>query len=93
MTLVSLTFSKTALDNLGTIPHKARVRLIKKAKALIDDPHPRGSKKLWNYAAGNHESVYRLRSGDHRILYLVRSHPGEVVVFDIGHRKDVYRNR
>ena len=93
MAPVSLIFTKTALDNLGTLPHKARAGLIKKAKALSDDPHPRGSKKLVNCTTGNNESVYRLRSGAYRIIYLVRSHPGEVVVLDIGHRKDVYRNR
>lgn len=93
MASVGLTFTKTALDNLETIPHKTRVRLIKKARALVDEPHPRGSKKLENSAAGNDESVYRLRSGDYRILYLVRTNPDEVLVLDIDHRKDVYRNR
>ena len=91
MAPVGLTFTKTALDNLETIPHKTRARLIKKARALINGPHPRGSKKLENCAAGKDESVYRLRSGDYRILYLVRSNPGEIVVLDIDHRKDVYR--
>ena len=93
MDLVSLTFTKTALDNLETIQYKIRTRLIGKAKALINDPHPRGSKKLGHCAAGNNKSVYRLRSGDHRILYIVRNNPSEVIVLDIGHRKDVYRNR
>ena len=44
-------------------------------------------------AAEKNESVYRVRSGDYRILYLVRTNYGEVVVLDIGHRKDVYRKK
>lgn len=37
------------------------------------------------------EAVWRLRSGDYRILYVVKSNPEEIIVLDIGHRKDVYR--
>jgi mRNA interferase RelE/StbE len=37
------------------------------------------------------EPVYRIRSGDYRVVYAVRSDPNEVVILDIGHRKDVYR--
>ena len=73
MALAGLTFTKTALDNLETIPHKIRGRLIKKGKALINEPHPRGSKKLEKCTAEDNESVYRVRSGDYRILYLVRT--------------------
>ena len=35
--------------------------------------------------------VYRERSGDYRILYIVRSNPDEVLILDIGHRKEIYR--
>jgi len=31
------------------------------------------------------------RSGDYRILYVVRKNPGEVIVLDIDNRKDVYK--
>ena len=35
--------------------------------------------------------MYRERSGDYRILYVVRSNPAEVMILDIDNRKDVYR--
>ncbi len=92
MALAGLAFTNTALDGLETIPLKIRVRIIKKARSLIDEKFPRGAKKL-NCTAVNNQSIYRLRSGDYRILYLVRKNPVDVVVLDIGHRKDVYRNR
>jgi hypothetical protein len=37
------------------------------------------------------EPVYRERSGDYRILYVVRTNPDLVLILDIDHRKDVYR--
>lgn len=37
------------------------------------------------------DQVYRVRSGDYRILYVVRGNPHQIVVLDIDHRRDVYR--
>ena len=59
-----------------------------KARALHADPHPVGSKKLQGEETDEGEPIYRERSGDYRILYLVRV--DEVVILDIDHRKDVY---
>jgi mRNA interferase RelE/StbE len=83
-------FSKAALDFVATIPAKERSQVIKKAKALQLNPFPNGHKRLKGvYHDG--ESVFRERSGDYRILYVVRDNPSEVIVIDIGNRKDVYR--
>lgn len=49
------------------------------------------AKKLQGVTTSADEPVYRERSGDYRILYVVRENPHEVVILDIGHRKDVYR--
>lgn len=87
--LVGLVFAKAALNNLERIPFKIRAQLIKKAKALILDPHPSGSKPLKGVRSDDDEVIYRHRSGDYRILYVVREN--EVIILDIGNRKDVYR--
>lgn len=89
--LTGLVFAKAALDNLERIPFKIRAQLIKKAKALILDAHPAGSKPLKGVKTDEGEAIYRQRSGDYRILYVERSNPQEVIVLDIGNRKDVYR--
>lgn len=89
--LTGLVITKAALDSLKRVPFKIRAQLIKKAKALILDPHPTGSKPLKGIETADGEIIYRQRSGDYRILYLVRSKPSEVIVLDIGNRKDVYR--
>ena len=69
-------------------PVKIRAQILKKAKELIYDPHPPGCKKLVDRMSGD-DPVWRIRSGDYRILYVAR--PMEVIVLDIGNRKDVYR--
>ena len=66
---------------------KVRRQITRKARALATDPHPQGCKKLKGITSGT-DSVWRVRSGDYRILYVVRS--AEVIVIDIDHRKDVY---
>ena len=90
--LMGLAFSKAALDGLaGVEPAKVRAQVLKKAKALLLNPHPQGSKKLNGVAASDGSMVYRERSGDYRILYVVRVNPAEVVILDIDDRKDIYK--
>lgn len=89
MPYVGFAFTSAALDFLATLPPKIRKQVIKKAKALHTNPHPQGSKKLHDVVTDDGDPVYRERSGDYRILYVVR--PDEVMILDIDHRKDVYR--
>ena len=89
--LFAFAFSEEALDYLSTIPSKLRAQVIRKAKALQLDPHPKTARQLKGRCTKAGEPIYRERSGDYRILYLVRDNPGEVVILDVGHRKDVYR--
>ncbi len=89
--LMGLVITKSALTNIAKIPHKIRAQLIKKTKALILNPRPNGSKPLEGITTDDGELIYRHRSGDYRILYVIRKNPGEVIVLDIDNRKDVYR--
>ena len=91
MSYIGFAFTDRALDFVETLPPKIRKQVVKKAKGLLADPFPQGSKKLKDVATDDGEPVYRERSGDYRILYVVRSDPSEVLIIDIDHRKDVYR--
>jgi mRNA interferase RelE/StbE len=91
MPLIGLTFTQSALDFLPTVPLKFRTQIIKKAKALINDPHPQGCKKLKDLETNTGDAIYRERSGDYRILYVVKNNPTHVVIIDIDNRKDVYK--
>lgn len=48
---------------------KLRTQVVKKAEALAIDPCPAGYKKLKGIKEGD-EPVWRVRSGDYRILYV-----------------------
>ena len=54
--------------------------------ALAEEPRPPGSRKL----TGS-EDVFRIRVGDYRVLYSVEQRRLIVIVFKVGHRRDVYR--
>jgi mRNA interferase RelE/StbE len=81
-------YSPKALDYLKTVPKKMRRQIINKIQRLAADPYP-PTTKLVQGMSDDEERVYRIRSGDYRILYIVRGII--VVVLDIDHRKDVYR--
>jgi mRNA-degrading endonuclease RelE of RelBE toxin-antitoxin system len=90
MPLVGFSFGPRAASFLDKMPPgKTRARLTKKARALHLNPHPPGCKKLANVTTSGGDAVWRVRCGDYRILYVVRSL--EVIVLHIGDRKDVYR--
>lgn len=87
--LFGLALAPAAVSFLDAMPAgKLRARITKKAKALIHDPRPSGCKKLKVMSNGA-DPVYRVRVGDYRILYVIREI--EVIVLDIGHRKDIYK--
>jgi mRNA interferase RelE/StbE len=86
--LYGFAYSSQALAFLKGLPKKIRRQIIAKVQALARDPYPPTCKMLQGMRDGE-ESVYRVRSGDYRILYVVRK--VVVIILDIGHRKDIYR--
>lgn len=86
--LYGFAYTEAALGYLESTPPKIRGQIRRKIESLAANPHPPKSKKLKGYLEGG-EEVFRERSGDYRILYIVRE--VEIVILDIGHRKDVYK--
>lgn len=56
-------------------------------QGLRDEPRPHGSIKLKGYA-----DEYRIRVGDYRIRCRIDDSASTIVVIDVRHRKDVYRD-
>lgn len=81
-------YHASALAYLKTVQKKTRQQIINKVRHLAFEPHPPTSKVVQGMRVGE-ERVYRIRSGDYRVLYIVRG--DIVVVLDIDHRKDVYK--
>jgi len=76
-----------AARNLAKMPKAAVERIDETIAQLSQDPRPRGAKML----RGRLKPGWRIRVGTYRVLYRVDDARREVLVFDIGHRRDVYR--
>jgi mRNA interferase RelE/StbE len=87
--LYGFAYSRDALAFLKTLPAKQRRQIVTKIEALASDPFPAGAHRLVQGMKDGEDRVFRIRSGDYRVLYTVRD--VSVVILDIGHRKDVYR--
>ena len=77
----------TAQKELASVSEVIRKRIGKKIDSLEKNPRPSGVKML----KGKRGDFYRLRVGDYRILYQIKSETLLVVVIKIGHRREVYR--
>jgi mRNA interferase RelE/StbE len=53
---------------------------------LGDDPRPRGSRKL------SGRDGWRVRVGEHRVIYEIDNSNHSVTILHIGRRRDVYRS-
>jgi mRNA interferase RelE/StbE len=76
--------SRAARDFLKLSPQIQR-RIAARIDALAGDPRPSGCEKLTG------TDSFRIRAGEHRIVYLVDDGERIVTVTRIGHRRDIYR--
>ncbi len=77
--------SRKAVKNLEALPKNIRDRITKEIDHLSENPRPNGCKKL----SGN-EDIYRVRSGDYRVIYQIKDKVLIVLVLLIGHRREIY---
>ena len=86
----SIELTPAAEKTLLKLAKKDRALMLRLDRAILslaDDPTPPNSKHL----VGDVANLHRLRVGDYRIIYQVDSDNLIVLVFHVGHRKDVYR--
>jgi mRNA interferase RelE/StbE len=62
-------------------------QIINNIRTLAENPHPSGCKKLQGF-----ENLYRISSGNYRIVYTIREKILVVFIVRIAHRKDIYRH-
>ncbi|OHB75331.1 MAG: hypothetical protein A2Z25_01875 [Planctomycetes bacterium RBG_16_55_9] len=86
MALYKVTFKPSVEKDLRSLPQSVVKRIFKLVNALKEEPFPRQSKKL----AGA-EQLYRVRTGDYRVIYGVDKDNRQVIVHYVRHRRDVYR--
>lgn len=85
MAKYKLAFKESIDKDLRSIPNQDVARILKRTKALADNPRPAGCKKLYG------QQKYRVRQGVYRIIYEIRDLELLVTVIKIGHRSGVYQ--
>ena len=61
-------------------------RILKRIESLADNPRSAGTVKLTGH------NSYRVRVADYRIIYNVLDDRLLILIVEIGHRRDIYRN-
>lgn len=79
-------FSPAAARQFRKYDRPIQERLQKTIDSLAAIPRPAGAKKL-----EGEKDLYRVRSGDYRVVYQIKDRILLVLVVRIGHRKDIYR--
>ncbi len=77
---------KTAETDLKRLPTTTFNRIIPRIKKLAENPRPSGCRKL----AGS-KNDWRIRIGDHRVLYEIDEKARAVRIMRVRHRREVYR--
>ncbi len=82
----AVTFARSARKELEALDRPLIARVFKRIEALAGDPRPAGCRKLVGQA-----SLWRIRVGDHRVIYAVDDDRRVVDVIAVRHRSDAYR--
>jgi mRNA interferase RelE/StbE len=77
---------RAAENDLKRLPTTTFHRIISQIKALAENPRPSGCRKL----AGS-KNDWRIRIGDHRVLYEIDEKVKAVRIMRVRHRREVYR--
>lgn len=82
----SVSFKKSAEKDLRKIPKEIIPHIFEHIENLAAEPVPHDAYKL-----ASAEHLYRIRSGDYRVIYHVLNESREVIVYYIRHRSVAYR--
>jgi mRNA interferase RelE/StbE len=84
--IFKIEISKSAKKALRQITKDERSKISQRIDSLTRNPRPIGYEKL-----KGEEDLYRIRSGDYRIIYNIKDKILCILILKIGHRKDVYK--
>lgn len=79
--------SEAAAKTIQKLPQDEIIRIGQKINKLAENPRPAGVEKL-----SGKEHIYRIRSGDYRIIYHIQDKILHILVLKVGHRREVYRD-
>ncbi len=81
----TVNMSPTAARAFRKLDPPVRRQLMPELLALEDNPRPPGCLKLTGY-----DNLWRVRSGDYRIVYEIHDGQLLVLVVTVAHRREVY---
>lgn len=79
-------WKRSAEKELRRLDPQQIPRIIQAVSTLVDDPFPRGFRKLRGA-----ERAYRIRIGDYRVIYQVDVKVNVVTIYHVRHRRKAYR--
>lgn len=89
MATYQVEFVKSARKEFDHLPTKIQNRILEAISLLSQNPY---SELLKYKKLKGADSLYRIRVGDYRVVYEVRSGVLVIIIIKIGHRREVYRN-
>jgi len=75
-----------AFHSLKKLPADIHRRIVAKIESLGANPRPSGAIKLTG------REVYRIRVGDYRVVYGIADEKLVVLIVEVGHRREIYRD-
>lgn len=81
----SVSILRRAQKELSALAGDTYPRVCEGIRALAQEPRPTGCLKL------SGRNGWRIRIGDHRVIYEINDAARTISVLHVGHRRDVYR--
>ena len=85
--MYKIEYKRRAQKFIEAQSRKVKRQLIKRIEDLQKDPRPPGNTLL-----DSEKKIYRVRSGNYRIVYQVKDKVLLVIVAKVDDRKDIYKN-
>ncbi len=87
--MYNIKIAQSVEKKLNKIGKKDKERIIEKIDSLASIPRPEDCKKLQGRQS---PPLYRIRSGKYRVIYAIQDQALIILILDVGHRKDIYKN-
>jgi mRNA interferase RelE/StbE len=88
MASYKIEWKQSAKKELKKLDKQIILRILQAIEDLANNPYSSGSKKL----IGS-DSIYRIRVGDYRIVYNIKSSVLTIEIIKVGHRREIYRKK
>lgn len=79
--------TRQAQKSLDRLPKRDAEAIMDKLSDLPQSLRPRGVEKLKSAT-----ELWRIRQGDYRIVYSINDELKTINIWDIGHRREIYRS-